>query len=53
MCQSKKKIPVPEPEKENYECPAVSLGDTTSFIPYAIENSSEINSYIEIYPYRP
>ena len=50
---SKKKIPVPEPEKEEYICPSASWGDMTGLIPFAAEDSAERSSYDEVYPYLP
>ena len=51
MGKNKKKIPVPDPEKEEYECPAASWGDMTGLIPYAAENDSGRSSYGEMYHY--
>ncbi|MBR5682475.1 MAG: hypothetical protein IKW96_04215 [Ruminococcus sp.] len=35
MSKNKKKIPVPDPEKEEYECPSASWGDMTGLINFA------------------
>lgn len=53
MSTNKKKIPVPEPEKEEYECPAASWGDMTGLIPYAAEDIADRSSYGDVYPYLP
>ncbi len=53
MSRNKKKIPVPDPEKEEYECPAASWGDMTGLIPYTAENGSERSSCGGISPYLP
>ncbi|MCR4796798.1 MULTISPECIES: hypothetical protein [Ruminococcus] len=47
----KKKIPVPEPEKEEYICPSASWGDMTGHIPVAAEDSVQRDSYDEMYPH--
>jgi hypothetical protein len=44
MSRNKKKIPVPDPEKEEYECPAASWGDMTGLVPYTAGNSGENSS---------
>lgn len=44
MSRNKKKIPVPDPEKEEYECPAASWSDMTGLIPYTAENGSKSSS---------
>ena len=41
----KKIIPVPDPEKEEFECPAASWGDMTGLIPYAAEDTDEGKTY--------
>ncbi|MBQ8182017.1 MAG: hypothetical protein IJ010_08645 [Ruminococcus sp.] len=50
-----KKIPVPEPDKNDleYVCPSASWGDMTGLIPAGSENHSELLSYEEMYPFLP
>lgn len=50
-----RKIPVPEPDKNNleYVCPSASWGDMTGLIPAGPENHSELLSYEEMYPFLP
>ncbi len=50
---SKKKIPVPEPEKEEYICPSASWGDMTGLIPFAAEDGIQRSSCDETYSYLP
>ena len=49
MSKNRKNIPVPDPEKEEYECPAASWGDMTGTVPYAAGNSSKRSSCDEVY----
>ena len=53
MSSNKKKIPVPDPEKEEYKCPAASWGDMTGLIPYTAEKGSERSSCGGMFPYLP
>ncbi len=48
---SKKKIPVPEPEEEEYVCPSASWGDKTGLTPFAADDSVQRSSYDKVYPY--
>jgi hypothetical protein len=46
MSKKRKNIPVPDHEKEEYECPAASWGDMTGIMPYASENGSKTKDHI-------
>lgn len=50
-----KKIPVPEPDKQEleYVCPSASWGDMTGIIPANPTDKETRDNYREIYPYLP
>lgn len=44
MSRNKKNIPVPDPEKEELECPSASWSDTTGLIHFAAEDKNDRSS---------
>jgi hypothetical protein len=46
-----KKIPVPEPQPDEYELPSASYGDMTGLIPTPAEDENQRDSYGDIIPY--
>lgn len=51
----KRKIPVPEPDKQEleYVCPSASWGDMTGLIPANPNGDEQLFAYDKLYPYLP